>query len=199
MAEQCPACGARIAAESAVEVPAESGIRRYCSGRCAASQGDGERRPTELPALPRRIVVAVDGSGPSLRAVEMAASLARANDGEVHLLHAIDAHWLRALDTLSALPGKRHLGMPPSVMEDTLREDAEAQLQAAIRICEHAGVRFTTQVEFHVPREAVVAAAERADLIVIGSRGLGAVSGAVLGSLSQRVIGATRTPVLVVH
>jgi len=199
MAEQCPACGTRIASESAVEVATDSGPRRYCSGRCAHAEGDGAARTTQLPELPRRIVVAVDGSGPSLRAVEMAASLARSGQGEVRLLHAIDAHWLRALDTLSALPGKDHLGMTPDVMQETLRDDAKAQLEAAVRICEDARVPYTTQVEFHAPREAVVAAAEQADLVVIGSRGLGAVSGAVLGSLSQRVIGATRTPVLVVH
>ena len=49
------------------------------------------------------------------------------------------------------------------------------------------------------PVRAIADAAENADLVVVGSRGLGSFSGAALGSLSHRVIGETPKPVLVVH
>jgi nucleotide-binding universal stress UspA family protein len=54
-------------------------------------------------------------------------------------------------------------------------------------------------IEFGPPLEAIVAAAKDADLVVMGSRGRSVLSGAILASLSQRVLGGTRTPVLVVH
>jgi nucleotide-binding universal stress UspA family protein len=48
-------------------------------------------------------------------------------------------------------------------------------------------------------QQAIVEAAKNADLVVRGSRGRGALSGLVLGSLSHRVLGGMQTPVLVVH
>jgi nucleotide-binding universal stress UspA family protein len=59
-------------------------------------------------------------------------------------------------------------------------------------------VRHTTAVETGTPLEVISAAARQADLVVLGSRGLGAVSGVVLGSLSHRLLGTTTVPVLVV-
>jgi nucleotide-binding universal stress UspA family protein len=80
-----------------------------------------------------------------------------------------------------------------------LREDAEAQVERCRRVCEAAGVPVATRIELEAPARAIARAADDADLVVMGSRGLGALSGAALGSLSHRVIGATRKPVLVVH
>jgi nucleotide-binding universal stress UspA family protein len=54
-------------------------------------------------------------------------------------------------------------------------------------------------IETKPPLEAILAAAGEADLVVMGSRGRGALSGTPLGSLSQRVVTSTRTPVLVIH
>ena len=80
-----------------------------------------------------------------------------------------------------------------------LREEAAAQLERGARLCREAGLPFTTRVELRPPLAAIVEAAEGADLVVMGSRGLGAISGAVLGSLSQRVLAAVDKPVLVAH
>jgi nucleotide-binding universal stress UspA family protein len=49
------------------------------------------------------------------------------------------------------------------------------------------------------PRRTVLDAAHGAGLLVVGSRGLGAVTGALLGSVSRAAVHAAACPVLIVH
>jgi nucleotide-binding universal stress UspA family protein len=202
MMVKCPVCGSHAPEETAVEIPLEGGVRRYCSLRCAEAEAASEGAPRPLPALPalpRRLLVAVDGSGPSLRAAELAVALAAREDGEVILLHAIDPQLLRMLPMELAEPARTSGRLAPEDLEEGLRRDAAAQLERCRRICEKAGVAVSTRIELQAPAHAIADAAELADLVVMGSRGLGAFSGEALGSLSRRVLGATRKPVLVVH
>ncbi len=202
MLVKCPVCGAHTPRDVAVEVPARGEPVRFCSARCAEEGVPGEDAAAplaELPALPRRIVVAVDGSGPAQRAVEHAASLARAADGELCLVAAVDPRLLRAFDLVSGAARTVDLGIAPDEVQRLLRDDAAAQLERGARLCRESGVKHSTRVEMSPPLAAILEAAEEADLLVMGSRGLGAISGAVLGSLSHRVIAESRTPVLVVH
>ena len=199
---KCPVCGAHVPTATAVEIPVGEGIERFCSLRCATSTGAGEARSVPLaapPLPPRAILVAVDGSGPSVRAVEMAVSIACATKGKVTLIHAIDPALFRLLPLDSAFGGATRLGIDPGKLEEDLRRDAVASLERCGRICERAGVDYACRIEMKPPALAIADAAEHADLIVMGSRGLGALSGAALGSLSHRVIGETRRPVLIVH
>lgn len=200
MLVKCPVCGGHCPTEAAMEVLVDGELRRFCSAGCAEQAEGAEAVPLpELPPLPRRILVAVDGSGPSLRAVELGASVARASGGELRLLTAVDPRALRAFDLLSGTSAAIDLGVRPKEVERMLRQDASAQLERAQRVCREAGVKFTCQVEFEPALQAIRSAAEESDLVVMGSRGLGAVSGAVLGSLSQRVIASCSTSVLIVH
>lgn len=206
---KCPVCGAHVPEEAAVELPTATGPERYCSLRCGiSSETERERAagPTPpapavhaLPPAPRAIVVAVDGSGPSLRAVELAVSIAKVTGGRLTLIHAIDPALIRLLPLDSAFAGATRLGLDIGLMEETLRKDAVLQLERCGRICEGAGVEYIGRVVMEPPTRAIADAAEKADLVVMGSRGLGAFSGAALGSLSHRVIGETSKPVLVVH
>lgn len=202
MVVKCPVCGAHVPATAAVEIPTGDGAERFCSLRCAGSVEAGPARSAPLPPLPeppRRILVAVDGSGPSLRATELAVVLARATQGRITLLHAIDSSPLRLLPFGDPLEGATRLGLDPAGLEAGLRRDAEAQLARCQRVCEQAGVAHASRIELASPARAIAEAAQEADLVVMGSRGLGALSGLALGSLSHRVLGETRTPLLVVH
>jgi len=200
MLVKCPVCGAHVPEQVAVETEARG--QRVCSLRCAeVAEGETLRaaKPTALDEPPRRILVAVDGSGPSLRATRLAVSWARQVGGRVVLLHAVDPGLLRLLPPEGALLGAARLGLRTEEIERSLREDAEAQLEPCRRVCEAAGVPHATRVEVEAPTRAIAQAAEDADLVVMGSRGLGALTGTALGSLSHRVIAATHKPVLVVH
>jgi nucleotide-binding universal stress UspA family protein len=199
MLVKCPVCEAHVPTQIAVEVEAAGEVQRFCSARCAEEAAPKTGSLPELPPLPRRILVAMDGSGPSQRALELAASLARAGGGELCLLAAVDDRLLRAFDLVSGTSRAFDLGVKPDEIERMLREEAAAQLERGARLCREAGIAYTTRVELRPPLAAIVDAAEQADLVVMGSRGLGAISGAVLGSLSHRVMAAVSTPVLVAH
>lgn len=113
--------------------------------------------------------------------------------------YAIDPSVSRLLPHRSVLAGARRLGFLTEEIEASLREDADAQLERCRKVCEAAQVKVTSHIESKPPARAIAEAAEEFDLVVMGSRGLGALSGVALGSLSHRVIAETRTPVLVVH
>ncbi len=188
--------------EVAVEVTADGESYHFCSVRCAGARlappvSADQSTPSTLPA--RRILVAVDGSGPSHRAVEWAAALAAVTLGQVLLLIAIDLNWMQAVGEAPLGVGPLGVGFRMADMERVLREDAEAQLEPCEAICKRLGVTVSSSIELARPVEAILKAAHDVDLVVMGSRGRGAISGAVLGSVSQRVIGGTRTPVLIVH
>jgi nucleotide-binding universal stress UspA family protein len=199
---KCPVCGGHVLRESAVEIEVGDEIHRYCSAACSESDEaqavTGTALPA-LPALPRRIVVAVDGSGPSLRGVEYAAAWAAASGGEVHAVHSVEHGWLRTLGVESAAEAALRLGVRSDKLAAAFADRGTAHLGRCQRICEKAGVPFSSQLELRAPLEALVAASREADLVVIGSRGLHALAGTVLGSLSQRLISACHAPVLVIH
>jgi nucleotide-binding universal stress UspA family protein len=188
MLVKCGICGAHVPAEVTVDL--SGSLERYCSLRCAM-QADPDATGSALPELPRRILVAVDGSGPSLRAAQLAAALARQSGAALTLIHVIDPALMRRP------PAAR--SADAAEVERALRAEAEAQLERCRRLCEGAGVPVSLRIEVELPARAIAAAAGDADLVVVGSRGLGAASGNAVGSLSQRLLAETRTPLLAVH
>ena len=195
MIDKCEVCGAHVPRAVALDVVYAGVPHVYCSAGCA----DAQVRDVlpEIPSLPRKILVPVDGSGPSVRATEMAVALAHATQGEIRLLGAVDASWLRAL-ALSPVSGT-HIGALAEDVERALRESMAAQLDRSRRFCERAGIPCTVVIETRPPLEAILAAAADVDLVVMGSRGRGALSSSTLGSHAQRVVTETATRVLVVH
>ena len=73
MLVKCPVCEAHVPTQIAVEVETGGEVQRFCSARCAEEGAPEAAALPELPALPRRILVAMDGSGPAQRALELAA------------------------------------------------------------------------------------------------------------------------------
>jgi nucleotide-binding universal stress UspA family protein len=195
MITKCSNCGTHVPKDVALQLVHEGATYEFCSAKCA----DMQFRDVlpQLPPLPRSILVPIDGSGPSVRAVEMAAMLAAAAHGEVTLLMAVNVGWLRS-GTMQPEMGIKLEGRLAEI-EVILRENAAAQLERCRRICEQAKVRCTGRIESGPPLEAILAAAKNVELVVMGSRGRDALATSSLGSLAQRVLSGTRTRVLVVH
>ena len=74
------------------------------------------------------------------------------------------------------------------LIEEEERASAGA-LREAIRACEGAGVLFTVRIERGTPAAVIhqIAGEEKADHIVMGTRGLGGIRG-LLGSVSTQVL-----------
>jgi nucleotide-binding universal stress UspA family protein len=135
-----------------------------------------------------RILLAVDHSEISERAVLAARDLARLSDGEIWVLH------LRERET-----GVRKVSM----MDETV-DDANAVVTAALEVLTSAGVKVRGEVRNttygYAAREIAGDAKDLdADIIVMGSRGRGDLAGLVLGSTVHKVIQLTDRPVLVIR
>ncbi len=136
-----------------------------------------------------KILVAVDGSPVSDRAVLAARDLAQLSSGEVWVLH------LREF----AFGGKAG-ALPPLETPS----EADSAVEANVKIFTEAGIKAHALVKNimsgHAAREIVADAIELGcDVIVMGSRGRGDLAGLVIGSTTHKVIHLTDRPVLIVR
>lgn len=146
--------------------------------------------PRVSPGLRRiqRILLATDLSRSSEGASDEAIQLARALQAELLAVSVIDGVQANALDR------------QPERM-DQRRAARELAAQALVIRGRRAGVATSFLVWEGDPGPAIVdaAAAEHADLVVIGTRGRNRIERAVLGSVSDHVVRHAHCPVLIVR
>jgi nucleotide-binding universal stress UspA family protein len=141
-----------------------------------------------------RLLVAMDGSQAAKAALDVALVIASARGASVTLLHA-DPDLARRLfdDDREGGPGR----------EEVLREDSV--LREAVAFAEERGVQADVELigehgaDDIAPAIVGVAEGVEADMIVVGSRGRGALRELVLGSVSRGVLHMSKLPVLVAH
>jgi nucleotide-binding universal stress UspA family protein len=138
-----------------------------------------------------KILLAVDGSPHTKRMLSYIA----AHD---ELLGP--AHEYTAVAVVAAVPPQATRFLQADVLESYYQEQADMVLRPVAAFAEQQGWTFKPMHAIgHAPDAiAELAAAGRYDLIVMGTRGHGALAGAVLGSVTMRVVSQTRTPVLLV-
>ncbi|MEV4766961.1 universal stress protein [Micromonospora chokoriensis] len=138
----------------------------------------------------RPVVVGVDGSPSSLVAAEQAARAAHLRSRPLHLVHG----FLHPLGYGVPL-NPYDLGVPaPSedaqkMLERTATELADRWPGLVVEVRQVAGGPGITMIE----------ESRRADLVVVGSRGLGGFAGLLLGSVGSQVAAHAHCPVLVVR
>ena len=135
----------------------------------------------------KTIVVAVDGSESSDRAVKYAADLARESGGRIVAVHVNEM-----------LAGPRFAG-PAHVDEDELK----TKIRGQIKELNDAGISAEVKMEACInggpaPVITQAAAREKADVIVAGTRGHTVLAGVIVGSVAQRLLHLAPCPVLVV-
>ncbi|MFE0582237.1 universal stress protein [Streptomyces sp. NPDC058874] len=136
--------------------------------------------------MKRTLVVGVDGSAESRAAADWAAREAVLRNLHVHVVHA----WLwQPL----AVPVVQDRATEARRAQEIL-EETEAELTRR-----HPGVALTAEVVPDVPVPALLRAAKGAEMLVLGSRGYGAVAGFLLGSYGQQLIAAAECPVVSVR
>ena len=136
-----------------------------------------------------KILVAVDGSPASLRAVDCARKLAQLTNATVILVHAYPrVHQFLGEPNLSQTIAK-HI------------EQANKLIDPLVASLSDDGIDTITEILEGPPADAIlrVADARDVDLIVMGARGLGSLNSLLLGSVSQKVMAHATCPVMVVR
>ncbi|CAM3870238.1 universal stress protein [Cohnella lubricantis] len=138
----------------------------------------------------KQIAVAYDGSNLSKQALQHAARLAQAFNSKLTVIHAYATPMLNAGDMLLTAP---------SNWTQEYVDYAYKQIDSAKTLVP-AGIDADFQTVEGYAAQVILDCAERAgaDLIVMGSRGLGAIREFVLGSVSHNVAQHAKIPVLIV-
>jgi nucleotide-binding universal stress UspA family protein len=143
-----------------------------------------------------RIVVGTDGSGTACEAVRQAATLAQLAGARLHIVHAFQS-----------VPGIAAIGLDAGVaalaagLPEAAEKDANNVLERAAEIAR----RTCTDVEVHLHMGDAasglldVAEREKADLLVVGNRGMSGVKRFVLGSVPNKVSHHTPCNLLIIN
>ncbi|NLG60058.1 MAG: universal stress protein [Gammaproteobacteria bacterium] len=139
-----------------------------------------------------KILVAVDGSEISLRAVKFVIALNRelAKPARVTLL-AVDPPHFPGVE--SRIGSKAVQQMHEDSLDQMLRDARRSLSRAKLELNERAEIGDAAETILAVARK------EKVDLIVLGSHGRGAVKGILLGSVSSKVIAQGDIPVTIVR
>src|SRR6476620_7096780 len=139
------------------------------------------------------ILVAVDGSPESEAAVRWAAHEAEMRDVPITLMHVV-------MPVAASWPVRSLQAGFNAWQEDNARqviEQAQKMLRSSVGESELSDVR--TEVLHGYIVAGLVHASRDAQMVVVGSRGMGRVGRAVLGSVSNGVVHHARCPVAIVH
>ncbi|UQZ34764.1 universal stress protein UspA [Paenibacillus sp. PK3_47] len=139
-----------------------------------------------------KILLAYDGSKASNKALERAIELAKVTPGSsLHVVHAFEFPRFFIGEALAPLPASVNKDYYDLAVQTT--DEVRGRLEAE-------ELNATVELLQGSPAEVVLEYAKQngADVIVIGSRGLGGIREFVLGSVSHNVVQHARVPVLVI-
>jgi nucleotide-binding universal stress UspA family protein len=137
-----------------------------------------------------KVLVPIDGSENSVRALErIAAMLRERGPREVHLLNV-----------QPPLGGDVTTFVGSATVKDYHREEGEKVLAPARALLDRLGVSYEPHITVGPAGESIAGFAKKlgVDTIVMGTRGLGGIKGALLGSVSSEVIRHADVPVTLV-
>ena len=142
----------------------------------------------------KQFLVPVDGSPTSVLAVARAAELAKGFGSTVTALYVLDPYPFTGVGADFAYGQAQYLSAATA--------EANTALDVVKKTMQEAGVQVQTVVgEGHAVHEGITRAIDSvsADLVIMGSHGRRGLEKLMLGSVTQRVLGVVRIPVLVVR
>ena len=138
-----------------------------------------------------QVLVPVDGSVPSLRAIDrVLKQIEEGREVQVHLLNVQS----------QALTGHARAYLSKEMVDEYYHEEAEKALQPAREKLDKAGVKYVEERLVGNPGDCIARYVKTngIDLIVMGTRGLGSVQGMLLGSVANKVLHLVDVPVTLV-
>ena len=144
-------------------------------------------RSVPVPVALRRILVPVDFSEPSLKALPYAISLAKQFKGELVLVHIVEQ---------IVYPGDWMI--PPFPTGDFATESREQLIEKLRNTCRGSGVNVTPMVRFGRAWQEVIdiAAEQQCDMIVMATHGYTGLKHVLLGSVAEKIVRHAPCPVL---
>ena len=140
------------------------------------------------------VLIATDGSASARLAVEVGLRLAREDGADVVFIHASPEISTELFDENAQTPDNpERIADSDPVLAEALQKAGDLGVEARLEVLAEHGTRSIADL--------IVGAAAGLDagMIVLGSRGRGPVTEAVLGSVSRAVVANAAVPVVVVH
>jgi len=133
-----------------------------------------------------RIVVGVDGSAPSLSALRRGSRIAESL--------GCSLVGVTVWEFPQSWPGYVMDGWSPEADAHSIAEEASQEVFGAV-----APAWYSTVIRNGSPARQLIAEAEGAEMLIVGSRGLGGFTGLLMGSVSRSCVEHADCPVLVIH
>jgi nucleotide-binding universal stress UspA family protein len=152
-------------------------------------------REDDESLLGKRILVATDDSEEAKMALEAAVELAEATGAELHLVHAL------TIEPPLPYPYPYATERWEESLEKAKKKARSFVEDQAEKIKAESGIAAQTHLKFGLPGHEIVELGEELDagLVIVGSRGLGGIRRAQMGSVSDAVLRHVHSPVLVVR
>lgn len=164
--------------------------------RAPAGSDPDELVKPNRPGPEHAVVVGVDDSPASDRAVDAAAEIAAVTGAPLHIVRVAQPLGVNTWTLIEATAG----GDAVVESEMVLAWTQEAVSRVAERVSTaHPEIEVSAEALFGEPGTTLAAKGADAGLVVVGSRGRGGFAGMLLGSVSHRVVHDASCPVMVVH
>jgi nucleotide-binding universal stress UspA family protein len=150
--------------------------------------------PSDGKAAPERVVVGLDGSLQAEQALDWALDLAARRGARVDAVGVYEPY-------RASMPfGREFMQLASPDSDRRLRQRADQAVTRALAQARVSGdVEVQRSVEAGNPAKVLVDRSRDADLVVVGSRGLGGFSGLLLGSVGRQLLHHAACPVAVVR
>ena len=138
----------------------------------------------------QKILVPVDGSDNALRAVKHAIAVAKSSlVTELHLLHVMES-----------MPTYVHAYFSVDDIQKIEASAAEEILQSAKRLCDEATVPYVSHTRAGAIAQTIAACTDelQCNTIIMGTRGMSAITNLIIGSITTKVIHLVSVPVTLV-
>lgn len=142
----------------------------------------------------QRILVPIDGSATSERALDEAIKFAQQQNAQVEVIHVLEDIWYfdneDYLNYAELIQSMRGIG--EKILAQAQKKLKQARIAAEIKLLETQGERIASVI-------ATEAKNNRADLIIIGTHGRSGFSRMLMGSIAEGVVRTVHIPILLIR